>query len=146
MARTLTKTNTPGIIFRRHAKDCSGGRCECAYVAIWRHNGAQRKRTFSTLVEAREGLAAGRRAAKLAKGHAAGLHRDEPRAAARTASGSWSNGRNERQPSTRTPANGSSAIRAPAAGGSARRPVTTTAGTSSGTSCATSPTLSGSAS
>jgi integrase len=50
----LTKTNTPGI-YRRHKKDCGGGRCDCAYVVVWRHRGKQHKETFRTLAEAREG-------------------------------------------------------------------------------------------
>lgn len=49
----LTKTSTPGI-FRRHMKDCRGGRCDCAYVVVWRHRGKQHKETFRTLAEARE--------------------------------------------------------------------------------------------
>ncbi len=49
----LTKTSTPGI-FRRHKKDCGGGRCDCAYVVMWRHRGRQHKETFRTLAEARE--------------------------------------------------------------------------------------------
>lgn len=50
----LTKTSTQGI-FRRHKKDCGGGRCDCAYVVMWRHRGRQHKETFRTLAEAREG-------------------------------------------------------------------------------------------
>lgn len=53
MAAKLTKTTQPGI-FRRHAKDCTGGRCDCAYVVVWRHRGKQHKATFRTLTEARE--------------------------------------------------------------------------------------------
>jgi integrase len=50
----LTKTSTPGI-FRRHKQDCDGkGRCECAYVVVWRHRGKQHKETFRTANEARE--------------------------------------------------------------------------------------------
>jgi integrase len=49
----LTKTSTPGV-FRRHKKDCGGGRCDCAYVVVWRHRGKQHKETFRTLAEARE--------------------------------------------------------------------------------------------
>lgn len=49
----LTKTTTPGI-FRRHRQGCGGGRCECAYVVVWRHRGKQHKETFRTLAEARE--------------------------------------------------------------------------------------------
>ena len=49
----LTKTKTPGI-FRRHWTGCDGtGRCECAYVAVWRHRGKQHK-SFRTLDEASE--------------------------------------------------------------------------------------------
>ena len=53
MAAKLTKTTHPGI-FRRHAKDCTGGRCDCAYVVVWRHRGKQHKATYRTLTEARE--------------------------------------------------------------------------------------------
>jgi integrase len=50
----LTKTQTPGV-YRRHAKDCSGGRrCGCPYVVVWEHRGRQRTETFRTFVEARE--------------------------------------------------------------------------------------------
>lgn len=49
----LTKTSTPGI-FRRHKMGCGGGRCDCAYVVMWRHRGRQHKETFRTLAEARE--------------------------------------------------------------------------------------------
>ncbi|HEY2055863.1 MAG TPA: site-specific integrase [Solirubrobacterales bacterium] len=49
----LTKTSTPGI-FRRHTKGCGGGRCDCAYVVVWRHRGKQHKETCRTLAEARE--------------------------------------------------------------------------------------------
>lgn len=49
----LTKTSTQGI-FRRHKKGCEGGRCDCAYVVMWRHRGKQHKETFRTLAEARE--------------------------------------------------------------------------------------------
>ncbi len=52
----LTKTSTPGI-FRRHTKGCGGGRCDCAYVVVWRHRGKQHKETFRTLAEAREAKA-----------------------------------------------------------------------------------------
>lgn len=53
----LAKTNTPGI-FRRHAKECSGrGRCECAYVVVWRHRGRQASSTHRTFAEAREAKA-----------------------------------------------------------------------------------------
>lgn len=53
MAARLEKTGTPGI-FRRHVKDCRGGRCDCRYVVVWRHRGKQYKQTFRTLAEARE--------------------------------------------------------------------------------------------
>ncbi len=54
MAAKLTKTSTPGI-FRRHVKGCDGqGRCECAYVVVWRHRRRQHKETFRTYAEARE--------------------------------------------------------------------------------------------
>jgi integrase len=49
----LTKTSTPGV-FRRHTKSCRGGRCDCAYVVVWRHRGKQHKETFRTFAEARE--------------------------------------------------------------------------------------------
>ena len=49
----LTKTSTPGI-FRRHRRDCPGGRCGCSYVVVWRHRGRQATETFATLAEARE--------------------------------------------------------------------------------------------
>jgi integrase len=49
----LTKTSTPGI-FRRHVTDCAGGRCDCAYVVVWRHRGKQATETHRTYVEARE--------------------------------------------------------------------------------------------
>lgn len=75
MAAKLVKTETRGI-YRRHAKDCDRvGRCECPYVVVYRG----KTRTFLRLVEAREGKAAMERDAKLMRGHAAGLHRDEPR-------------------------------------------------------------------
>src|SRR5262245_50255066 len=53
MAAKLDKTNTPGI-YRRHRKDCGRGRCDCAYVVVWRHRGRQYTATFRTLAEARE--------------------------------------------------------------------------------------------
>jgi integrase len=53
MAAKLTKTNTPGI-FRRHVSGCAGGRCDCAYVVVWRHRGRQHKATFRTMAGARE--------------------------------------------------------------------------------------------
>ncbi len=56
----LDRTTTPGV-YRRHVKGCNGKRCECAYVAIWRHQGRQHKSTHRTLAEARE--AQGARAA-----------------------------------------------------------------------------------
>jgi integrase len=75
MAAKLVKTETPGI-YRRHGKDCDRvGRCKCPYVVVYRG----KTRTFLRLVEAREGKAAMEREAKLTTGHAAGLHRDEPR-------------------------------------------------------------------
>jgi integrase len=52
----LTKTSTPGI-FRRHQRDCPGGRCECAYAVAWRHRGRQSMETFPTLAAAREAKA-----------------------------------------------------------------------------------------
>lgn len=55
----LTKTSTPGI-FRRHTKDCGGGRCDCSYVVVWRHRNKQHKETFRTLAEAREAQGKGR--------------------------------------------------------------------------------------
>ena len=75
MAAKLVKTETRGI-YRRHAKDCDRvGRCKCPYVVVYRG----KTRTFIRLVEAREGKAAMEREAKLTRGHALGLHRDEPR-------------------------------------------------------------------
>ena len=75
MPAKLVKTGTPGI-YRRHAKDCDrAGRCECPYVVV--HDG--KTRTFAALTEAREGKRIIEREAKLSRGHAAGLHRDEPR-------------------------------------------------------------------
>lgn len=53
MAAKLSKTSTPGI-FRRHGKDCTGGRCECAYVVVWRYRGQQQTATVRTFAEARE--------------------------------------------------------------------------------------------
>lgn len=49
----LTKTSTPGI-YRRHTKGCTGGRCTCSYVVVWRYRGKQETETFRTLAEARE--------------------------------------------------------------------------------------------
>jgi integrase len=75
MTPKLVKTATPGI-YRRHAKECDrAGRCDCPYVVV--HDG--KTRTFATLTEAREGKRVIEREAKLSRGHAAGLHRDEPR-------------------------------------------------------------------
>jgi integrase len=75
MAAKLVKTETRGI-YRRHAKDCDRvGRCGCPYVVVYRG----KTRTFIRLVEAREGKAAMEREAKLTRGHALGLHRNEPR-------------------------------------------------------------------
>ncbi|MEX2196824.1 MAG: site-specific integrase [Thermoleophilaceae bacterium] len=74
MATKLEKTTTPGI-FRRHKSGCGrNGRCECSYVVP-----RPTMQTFGTFAEAREGKAAAARRAKLSKGHAAGLHRDQPR-------------------------------------------------------------------
>ena len=54
MPNKLEKTTTPGI-FRRHAKSCPrGGRCECAYVVVWRAHGRQYTESHRTLAEARE--------------------------------------------------------------------------------------------
>lgn len=50
----LQKTATPGI-YRRHSKGCDGkGRCDCAWVIVWRHKGRQYKETCSSFNEARE--------------------------------------------------------------------------------------------
>jgi len=50
----LESTVTPGV-FRRHVRGCPRkGRCECAYVVVWRHRGKQHTATFRTLAEARE--------------------------------------------------------------------------------------------
>src|SRR3984957_6593706 len=97
MAAKLVKTEARGI-YRRHAKDCDRvGRCACPYVVVYRGKtrtflrlvearagkaamgrGAKPRR-FLRLVEAREGKAAREREGKRTRGHAAGLHRDEPR-------------------------------------------------------------------
>src|SRR5215207_5111046 len=54
MAAKLEKTATPGV-FRRHAKSCARkGRCDCAYVIVWRHRGRQHMETHRTFAEARE--------------------------------------------------------------------------------------------
>jgi hypothetical protein len=54
MVAKLEKTGTPGI-FRRHAKGCArNGRCDCAYVIVWRHRGRQHTETHRTFAEARE--------------------------------------------------------------------------------------------
>jgi hypothetical protein len=45
----LTKTSMPGI-FRRHVAGCTGGRCDCAYVVVWRHRGTQHKSFHRTYV------------------------------------------------------------------------------------------------
>ena len=46
MAAKLEKTGTPGV-FRRHAKGCDRkGRCDCAYVIVWRHRGRQHTETY----------------------------------------------------------------------------------------------------
>lgn len=49
----LTPTSSPGI-YRRHAKGCAGGRCDCSYVVVWRHRGRQLTETHRTMAEARE--------------------------------------------------------------------------------------------
>jgi integrase len=54
----LQRTATPGI-YRRHGKDCSGtGRCDCAWVIVWRYRGRQYKETCSSFNEARSRKAA----------------------------------------------------------------------------------------
>lgn len=54
MAVKLERTATPGI-FRRHSGACPrSGRCDCAYVVVWRHRGKQATQTFRTFAEARE--------------------------------------------------------------------------------------------
>lgn len=64
----------PGI-YRRHAKECARGpRCECAYVVIYEN----RKLTFPTLAEAREGKRLAQRRAKLSKAHERGVHASAP--------------------------------------------------------------------
>jgi integrase len=79
MAPKLERTNSPGI-FRRHKNGCArDGRCECSYVVTYLAQGRQRTQTFGTLAEAREAQRLAKRRAKLAHGHAAGLHSDEPR-------------------------------------------------------------------
>ena len=79
MAARLERTKTPGI-YRRHVKGCEGERCDCpsGYVVIWRQAGEQRKATFPTMAEAREAKRQRELGARLAKGHAAGLHRSGP--------------------------------------------------------------------
>ncbi len=78
MAAPMEKTRHPGI-YRRHVKDCSrNGRCDCSYVVVSEHKGKQRNSTHATLDEAREAKRLKARRAKLAKGHAEGLHADEP--------------------------------------------------------------------
>jgi integrase len=52
-AKKLEPTTTPGI-FRRHRKGCPRGRCDCAYVVVWRHRGKQHTATYRTVAEARE--------------------------------------------------------------------------------------------
>lgn len=75
MSAKLTKTATPGI-YRRHVKECArGSRCDCAYVVV--HAG--RASTFGSMEDAREGRRLAQRQSKLSRGHAQGLHRDEPR-------------------------------------------------------------------
>jgi integrase len=74
MMAKLEKTTTAGI-FRRHRKGCDrSGRCACSYVVA-----RPTMQTFATFDEAREGKRIAERGMKLAKGHAKGLHRDEPR-------------------------------------------------------------------
>lgn len=53
MAAKLEQTKIPGV-FRRHVKGCEGGRCDCAYVVVWRHRGRQHTETYRTFAEARE--------------------------------------------------------------------------------------------
>lgn len=54
----LQKTATPGI-YRRHSKGCDGkGRCDCAWVIVWRHKGRQYKETCASFNEARAKKAA----------------------------------------------------------------------------------------
>ena len=75
MAPKLAKTSTPGI-YRRHAKECArGARCDCAYAVVYEG----KMSTFGTMDDAREGKRLAQRQAKLSRGHAQGLHRDEPR-------------------------------------------------------------------
>jgi integrase len=62
----LSKTSKPGV-FRRHGKGCSGkGRCECAYVIVWRSLGRQYTETHRTMALAQE--AKRRREAEVAEG------------------------------------------------------------------------------
>jgi len=53
MTQTMERTSIPGI-FRRHGAQCSGKRCSCPYVVVWRHRGRQVRQTFRTFAEARE--------------------------------------------------------------------------------------------
>lgn len=51
----------------RHPRDCDRqGRCDCAYVVVFRDRGRQHKQTYRTLAEAREGQA--RRRAEVGSG------------------------------------------------------------------------------
>ena len=94
----LEQTNTPGI-FRRHAKDCGRrGRCDCSYVITFRDRGRQHTETFRTFAEARE--AKRTRGSQVARGEFSAL------AKVTLHDYAWS---------------GSTATKAPAAAGSARR-------------------------
>lgn len=53
MAAKLEKTQTR--IYRRHLKDCGGGRtCNCPYRLVRRQQGRQYTETFQSLADARE--------------------------------------------------------------------------------------------
>jgi hypothetical protein len=55
-------------------------RCDCSYVIESRVDGRKVTETFGSYADAREAKRAVARRGELAKAHAAGLHRDEPRA------------------------------------------------------------------
>jgi Phage integrase central domain len=53
MGYTMERKSIPGV-FRHHGARCTGKRCTCPYVVVWRHRGRQVRQTFRTLAEARE--------------------------------------------------------------------------------------------
>ena len=82
MAVKLEKVASHPGIYRRHAMTCRRvGRCACSYVVEWRDvDGRKVTSTHGTVAEALEAKDAAKRRRKLARGHAAGLHADDPRA------------------------------------------------------------------